>query len=292
MTPFPLHQETLVLFATYMAETNSAKNILCKLSAIKYFAELNGYDDDFARFTRLHRLMRGIKRVQANKFSKPPRFPITPPLLLTFQHNLWTLPMVYEDKLMLWAAMLTAFFGFLRVSEYTLEYVKSYDPATTLCHSDLVIRPEFIDMTIKASKTDPFKVGITIRFMRNQTQLCPVAAILEYLRHCKQRYGPLFAFQDGRLLTRRALAATLSKITPGHIKNLSTHSFRIGAATTAAAAGHPRWLIQKMGRWSSDCYRTYLRIPDSTRLAMSTSLATTDKVGATYDPDNYSPTQQ
>ena len=29
------------------------------------------------------------------------------------------------------------------------------------------------------------------------------------------------------------------------------HSFRIGAATTAATVGLPSWLIQKLGRWSS-----------------------------------------
>ena len=34
------------------------------------------------------------------------------------------------------------------------------------------------------------------------------------------------------------------------------HSFRIGAATTAAAAGLPAWLTKVMGWWSSDAYQT------------------------------------
>jgi len=34
----------------------------------------------------------------------------------------------------------------------------------------------------------------------------------------------------------------------------SSHSFEIGAASTAAAAGIPDWKIQALGRWSSDCY--------------------------------------
>ena len=62
----------------------------------------------------------------------------------------------YEDKLMLWAAMLTTFFGFLRVSECTSAFVSSYDPSTTLCYEDVQFKDNQINIKIKASNTDPF----------------------------------------------------------------------------------------------------------------------------------------
>ena len=52
--------------------------------------------------------------------------------------------------------MLTAFFGFLRVSEYTSTFVSSYDPNSTLCYEDVVFKDAHIHINIKASKTDPF----------------------------------------------------------------------------------------------------------------------------------------
>ena len=41
--------------------------------------------------------------------------------------------------------------------------------------------------------------------------------------------------------------------------NYGTHSFRIGAASEANARGWKREAIKEIGRWSSDCFKAYVR---------------------------------
>lgn len=43
--------------------------------------------------------------------------------------------------------------------------------------------------------------------------------------------------------------------------SLKGDTFRVGAASTAAAVGLPDWLIKIMDRWSSDWYQLYIRTP-------------------------------
>lgn len=74
--------------------------------------------------------------------------------------------------------------------------------------------------------------------------------------------GPLFRFQDGRALTRQRLVANLRTalrdigLCP---ENYAGHSFRIGAATAAAACGIQDSLTKTMGRWESVAYQTHVR---------------------------------
>ena len=42
----------------------------------------------------------------------------------------------------------------------------------------------------------------------------------------------------------------------------SGHSFRISAAKTAASCRLEDHLIRTLGRWSLDCYRTYIHTPE------------------------------
>ena len=90
----------------------------------------------------------------------------------------------------------------------------------------------------------------------------------DYLLQCKPAAaGLLFIFTNGKWLSRVSLAKELRSALQGcglPADHYFKRSFCIGAATIAAAAGVPSWLIKVLGRWSSDCYERYIRTPQET----------------------------
>ena len=173
---------------------------------------------------------------------------------------------------MLWAAFTLAFFGFLPASEFTCNS-SSFDPTVHLCLRDVTFvpnieSPSHMLVFIKQSKTDP----LTLTIARSTTSICSVMAMRDYLLQCKPAAtSPLFTFANGKWLSRASLTKELRSALQGcglPAAHYFTHSFRISAATTAATAGVPSWLIKVLGRWSSDCYERYIRTPKQTLLAI------------------------
>ena len=268
----PPSEQTLILYATHISSYSSHSNVKLHMAAVKHYTIIQGFPLNFKNFDRLFLLIRGIKRSEGKKYTLPKRRPITPNILHTIHNNLFNSTRVYEDKLMLWAALTTAFFGFLRVSEYTSSHKTKYDPSSTLLFEDITLSPNFATINIKGSKTDPFRQGIAMRLAANNTVLCPVNALNKYILSHPTKTGPLFTFSSHKFLTRKDINSLLSDSTNG-LANTTSHSLRIGAATTAAAMGCPKWLIMSLGRWSSDCFRRYIRISNHTILNTSHVLA-------------------
>ena len=128
-------------------------------------------------------------------------------------------------------------------------------------------------------------MGATVGLAANASVYSQVKALSEYVSVHPTRASPLFQFQNKKYVTRKDINNALK--TYLGMKNVSSHSFRIGAASTAASAGYPRWIIQSLGRWTSDCFRQYIRIPDSTITNVSKSLVNTSNFTNIYDPDVY-----
>ena len=156
---------------------------------------------------------------------------------------------------MLWAACCLCFFGFLRSGEVVVPSGSNYDSETTLCYEDVRIdshsKSSFIQVVIKASKTDPFRQRVKIYI---GMQLCPVAAVVRFMVERGSSVGPLFTWSNGHYLTRDRFVVEVRKALSSvgiKAEEYVGHRFRIGAATTAAERGVQDSLIKTLGRWQS-----------------------------------------
>ena len=262
-SPIPASEETLMLFTTYLTYGLKPSSIKVYLYAVRNFHIENGFPNPLENCLQLQRLMRGIKRTFGTRQNH--RLPITPAILRSFHCHLNS---TYHDHLMIWAAMLLAFFAFLRSSELVALRLEDATPQYGA-----------VAINIRASKTDPFRKGITIYIAATQdTTLCPVLALQQYLACRVPSTGPLLRYANGTPLTKTGLnrlVKALSHRVGIAPDRYSTHSFRIGAATTAAAAGLPDWKIRMLGRWLSDSYQVYIWTPPDQLQAVPALLART-----------------
>jgi integrase len=190
--------------------------------------------------------------------------PVTPLILNAIKEALESRP----DANMLWAACCTGFCGFMRGGEFTVPSVNAYDSTRHLPVSDVLVDSHtnlcMTAVRIKLSKTDQFGSGTTIYLGWTLNAICPLSAMLQYLAVRPAGDGPLFVTDRGAPLTKSTFMAKITEClgqTGIDASRYKGHSFRIGAATTAAACGLNEGLIKSLGRWTSAAYQVYSRIP-------------------------------
>ena len=230
---------------------------------------------------RLQYVLRGIKLEESKAPISPKRrLPVTPSILMKMHSVLQTHPHNF-DSTMIWAASLVCFFGFLRSGEITIPSQAAYDPTVHLSFADIAVddpsKPSIIQLTIKQSKTDPFRQGVNIYLGSTGTTLCPVTALLHFLLLRGNHPGPLFHYRDHSPLTKNKFTSSFrDTLARSGIDSsqYSGHSFRIGAASTAAAHGIEDSVIQTLGRWKSSAYLAYVRMAPENLAALSRRLCT------------------
>lgn len=258
--PAPI-DHIITFIANLSIEGKAPSTIATYTSAIAYVHKLNNWPDPCDNFI-IVKLKEGCKRQDRRSDC---RRPISLPILRQLSHSLVGLCHSTYESLMFRAAFLLSFFGFLRVGEITVISKKS-DTSHILARDDIMMGYDpqaFMEATIRFSKTDQYGDSVSLHFTKgNDDLLCPVQAMDKYLKVRPAIGGPLFIHFGGEPLTRYQFDCMLKKgikvmgLNPTYF---SPHSFRIGAATSAAISGIPMDMIKSMGRWQSSAVKIYIR---------------------------------
>ena len=233
------------------------------------------------KLVQLQCILKGSKKSQSSVLCRKERLPITFDILVKLIKQFATSLCIY-DSIMYSAICSMAFFGFMRCGEFTILSNTKFEPSSNLCVGDIdVSKTDRLVIKLKQSKADVFRKGITISIgsveSQDPTVLCPYKCMVGFW-NLRRGSGagnddPLFVDSRGVILNRGDFITNMKN----GIKELGMnpdlyngHSFRIGAATTAARQNVPEHLIQTMGRWASDSYLRYIRTDfDSIRKAQN-----------------------
>lgn len=211
-------------------------------------------------------MVAGMKRTRS---TADPRLPITVPILHRLLDSLAnTITQRYERTLV--ASMFAlAFHAVLRVGEFTTRYGKQISEVLSMEDISMISKPDSkeVIVSLRKFKHSAAQGPQSIRISATKDkQYCPVDRLSQFLKVRGTSPGPLFRLQDrspcSDAMFRRHLNEALAfcDLNPRYYK---AHSFRIGAATEAAANGCTDAQIRNMGRWQSDAYRKYIRLSAS-----------------------------
>ncbi|VDI64285.1 Hypothetical predicted protein [Mytilus galloprovincialis] len=262
-----IDEDCLIYFVTYCKNSLKLAHATIKLylAGIRHNYLRIEHPDPLSNCARLECILRGIKKSQNNVKQK--RLPITSQILkqlcCMLQQGVFS-PFV---DLMLQCSFNLAFFGFLRCGEFTYSSKIARQDTLLIQNIDFDLNFQNFTVHLNSSKCDPFREGINITIFENDI-FSPVDLMRRYIQvrknHGARPDSYLFVNDEynNAPLSRDTFIARLreSLFRLGYNDSkFCGHSFRIGAATSAAAAGVEDHIIQTLGRWSSDCYIRYIR---------------------------------
>ena len=181
--------EDVIRFVTVQSRFVSAATWKVYLAAVRYYLLSKGAPTEGLRSPRLTTVMKGIERRQfeAQQLSAPassskPRRAVNTNDLLTLKERLEASATTTEDKAVIWAAIMVACNGLLRVSEYASPSTSGTQRVSTLKIGQVINSKATVTVKLGPMKTAQFGGGGTVTLHPNSNRgLCPVSAIRDYM---------------------------------------------------------------------------------------------------------------
>lgn len=256
---WPVNFNHIALFVANCFETGlTAKTVKTYIAGINYFHKLQGGSDITDHFL-IKKLLEGFSR---SAQSKDDRAPLTFNLLLRIVSQLPKICYSSYETTLFQTIWVLAYFGLFRVSELVAT-TGQRTSQILFDHAHVDPAGRFLDITLGRHKNHQSNIPFTIRIpAAPNAKLCPVQSMLKFLAVRSRKAGPLFCHANNRPVSRFQFAALLGKCVAAAgltETKIRTHSFRMGRATDLAAQSVPAPVIMKLGRWSSNAYKSYIR---------------------------------
>jgi hypothetical protein len=257
----------LIGFATYLHRVRSlaSSSVRNYLSGVRSLCVDAGHSVSAFSDPTLVRLLVGMRKVEKEegRASNPrgPRLPITTWLLDKMIRNLSSSP---KDQ-MLAAAWSSGMYGLMRGGEMTVKGSPGSRRYRLLRREEVTWYDDYVEIRLRASKTDYLRQGVTITLWRNNSATCPYTRLRDAWDSAPAQQPSAALFQDGRgsPLSYSALLRSIKDAIQAlglDFRRYGCHSLRAGGATTLALLGYPDSTIKILGRWKSVAYQRYVRL--------------------------------
>ena len=172
--------------------------------------------------------------------------------------------MNHPEDCCIWSAILTCFFGLLRISNVTVKCQTTWDQHKIVKRSHFNLCNKGCILKVSWSKTIQHQertLEVPLPFIAGDC-ICPTEALLHLLSITTDvpSYMPLFSFKQTHKfipLTQDMIRRHLKRIFPN--KHYFSHSLRRGGATWLLVAGVSVDMVKAIGDWKSDCVQKYIK---------------------------------
>jgi hypothetical protein len=290
----PLSQSDLLEYIGWLMGERKVKasTINSYLSGIRQLHILKGMEPPNIRTGIVRLLLQGkrnMDNIADRKEEKVKRLPITMNVMRLLKEEVRRWNVALDQKLLIWAIAAIAFHGAFRIHELLCRIESEYDPDFTLLTEDMKVKSvggaepgKVLEIKLKCPKESKAGKAIMIDLYETQGTLCPVKAYERWkMKSTSQKGMPAFRDRSGVPVTGARMNNWLTQLLGKHVDyktgRFTGHSFRIGLATTLGTLGFSTDDIKEAGRWSSNAYEVYMKLPRRRRQTVARLISGLDK---------------
>ena len=288
----PFNESRTLEFLGWMeARGLKSRSMSSYLSGVRAYHIAMGFEDPFMRNPMVKLILKGQDnwdKLKEKMEGKRGKLPMTISMMKLLKKKLLNVNWPIEEKRLFWAVATLAWSGSFRIHELLSKKEVEFDTQTTLLWRNVkvgsvVVHKESLKVLtihIKSPKIDRIGAGDNIEVFQLDNFMCPVKAMESYRQVSKVKGEPempVFRLNSGECLTGKGmnrrldnLTQGLEKLVPGGV--VKSHSFRAGVASEMARRGHNSEDIKGVGRWSSEAYLAYVKLPQTRRAEMARTI--------------------